>query len=255
MSDTETPPLDTVFGDFVKNEDEEYDVEELAEPWHRMIQQQWTINMFSILIRLGEVLNERYLVEYKLGFGGGSTVWMALDLRDRENVALKVMMTPGEWGENEIRIQDEIIKNVHDTSHLVIYIATFFLPRDNGSRHRVLVYPLMGLCIDLPTLEKIPMATHLYERNCMWGMTSLNGLSTSAKYEALGRPLKQIIPFVDPWKFLETDIRKNSTLVTSVYRKSFPILSFNAATHLCNITPQTDFINKIQASPVICGAI
>ena len=31
----------------------------------------------------------------------------------------------------------------------------------------------------------------------MWGMTSLDSLSTSAKYEALGRPLKQIIPFVD----------------------------------------------------------
>lgn len=71
------------------------------------------------------------------------------------------MMTPGEWGENEIRIQDEIIKNVYDTSYLVIYTATFFLPRNNGSRHRVLVYPLMGPCIDLPTLEKIPMATRM----------------------------------------------------------------------------------------------
>jgi serine/threonine protein kinase len=86
---------------------------------------------------------------------------MALDLRDKKNVALKVMMTPGEWGENEIRIYDEIIKSVHDTSHLVIYTATFFLPRDNGTRRRVLVYPLMGPCIDLPTLEKIPMATRM----------------------------------------------------------------------------------------------
>jgi serine/threonine protein kinase len=34
----------------------------------------------------------------------------------------------------------------------------------------------------------------------MWGMTSLDGLSTSSKYEALGRPLKQTIPFVDLWK-------------------------------------------------------
>ena len=29
MSDTETPGLHTGFGDFVKNKDEEYDVEEL----------------------------------------------------------------------------------------------------------------------------------------------------------------------------------------------------------------------------------
>lgn len=34
----------------------------------------------------------------------------------------------------------------------------------------------------------------------MWGMTSFDGLSTSAKYEVLGRPLKQIIQFVDLWK-------------------------------------------------------
>lgn len=34
----------------------------------------------------------------------------------------------------------------------------------------------------------------------MWGMACLDGLSTSEKYKALGRPLKQTIPFVDLWK-------------------------------------------------------
>lgn len=35
----------------------------------------------------------------------------------------------------------------------------------------------------------------------MWGMASLDGLSRSAKYKALGRPLKQKIPsIVDLWK-------------------------------------------------------
>lgn len=35
----------------------------------------------------------------------------------------------------------------------------------------------------------------------MWGMASLDGLSRSAKYKALGRPLKQRIPsIVDIWK-------------------------------------------------------
>jgi hypothetical protein len=47
------------------------------------------------------------------------------------------MIYPGEWGKNEIQIQDEIIKNVQDTSHLVLYIATFFIFRDNGCRHKV----------------------------------------------------------------------------------------------------------------------
>lgn len=100
MTDTETPPLDTVFGDFVKNE-EEYDVEELAEPWHRYRIQddpKTTDDQYVLYpIRLGEVLNERYLVEHKLGFGGSLTVWMALDLRDKKNVALKVTYDDS-WG-------------------------------------------------------------------------------------------------------------------------------------------------------------
>jgi hypothetical protein len=34
----------------------------------------------------------------------------------------------------------------------------------------------------------------------MWGMVPLHNLNRRAKYEALGRPLKQTIPFVDLWK-------------------------------------------------------
>lgn len=34
----------------------------------------------------------------------------------------------------------------------------------------------------------------------MWGMAPLHNLNRSAKYEAVGRPLKQTIPFVDLWK-------------------------------------------------------
>lgn len=40
----------------------------------------------------------------------------------------------------------------------------------------------------------------LNERNCMWGMAPLQHLSRSAKYKALGRPLKQTIPSVKLWK-------------------------------------------------------
>ena len=43
-------------------------------------------------------------------------------------------------------------------------------------------------------------AIDLNARNCMWGMSPIDGLSRSTKYELLGRPLKQTIPFVDLWK-------------------------------------------------------
>ncbi|KAJ5206821.1 hypothetical protein N7472_003269, partial [Penicillium cf. griseofulvum] len=53
-------------------------------------------------ICLGEVLNERYLIDHKLGFGGGSTVWMTYDLQDKRDVTLEVLtfkaMASQHWG-------------------------------------------------------------------------------------------------------------------------------------------------------------
>lgn len=95
-----TRPDDTSdFGDFVSNEDEGLDLEEVVEPWHKYAIKE-TPNVFYP-IYLGEVLNERYLVEHKVGFGGGSTVWMAHDLHDKRDVALKVMSL-GDWGGKRI---------------------------------------------------------------------------------------------------------------------------------------------------------
>ncbi|KAB8274367.1 hypothetical protein BDV30DRAFT_237807 [Aspergillus minisclerotigenes] len=93
------------FGDFVRDEDEEADLEEIVEPWHNYDEE--TERVFYP-IRLGEVLNERYLVEHKISFGGFSTAWMAHDLQEKRDVALKVMCL-GDWAESEIYIQDKII--------------------------------------------------------------------------------------------------------------------------------------------------
>ena len=159
MSNPEAYPEDTVdFGDFPKNQDEKYDIEELAEPWHRYTTEDNQYVLYPIY--LGEVLNERYLVEHKLGSGGGSAVWMAFDLQDKRNVALKVMAL-GQWADNETRMQDEIIKTVQDTSGLVIYTATFSLFRDDGNCHRVLVFPVKGRVIPDFMLEKTPMAVRM----------------------------------------------------------------------------------------------
>lgn len=138
----------------VRTKDEELDLEEVVEPLHKYDPKE---NHVFYPIYLGEVLHQRYLIEHKLGFGGCSTVWMAHDLQEKKDVALKVMAL-WDLGDNEKSIQDEIIQNVQDTSHLVTYLATFLLP-GNKSHHRVLVFPLLGPCIYPVTLEKIPMAT------------------------------------------------------------------------------------------------
>lgn len=93
--------------------------------------------MVKHLDSVHQVLNERYLVEHKFDRGGGTTVWMAFDLQDKKD---KVMAL-GKWIDNELRIQDEAVKSVRDTSRLVIYAATFVQPRDDSRHHRVLVFP------------------------------------------------------------------------------------------------------------------
>jgi serine/threonine protein kinase len=286
MANTEASPGDTTdFGDFVKDEEEELDLEELVEPWHRYDTEDNEYVLYPI--HLGEVLNERYLVEHKLGFGGGSTVWMAFDLQDERDVALKVM-APGEWGDNETRIQDEI-KTVQDTSRLVLYTATFFLPRDNDkSYHRVLVFPMKGPSICTLSLQRTPMASRmsaarqlletvaslhkagiihrgestffylvvlytnkntidLNARNCMWGMAPIDGLSRSAKYDLLGRPLKQTIPFVDLWKKgeLVSPVKVPDDLRTD----EFYLCDFGLAKKIGDLTTQRGYPPMHYCSP------
>ncbi|KAJ5129871.1 uncharacterized protein N7515_005910 [Penicillium bovifimosum] len=268
MANIEASPVNTPdFGDFVKNEEEELDLEELVEPWHRYETEDNQYVLYPI--HLGEVLNERYLVEHKIGFGGGSTVWMAFDLQDKRDVALKVM-TLGKWSDNETRIQDEIIKTVQDTSRLVIYTATFFLSRDDKSYHRVLVFPMKGPSICTLTLKRTPMASRmsaarqlletvaslhkagiihrdLNARNCMWGMTPMDGLSRSAKYELLGRPLKQTIPFVDLWKKgeLVSPVKVPDNLRTD----EFYLCDFGLAKKIGDLTTQRGYPPMHYCSP------
>ena len=156
---------DSEFGNFVTNEDQTDEIEFISEPWHQYDEGDGSDNARMFYpICIGEVLDVRYLVEHKIGFGGFSTVWMAHDLQEKRDVALKVMCL-GDWAEAEACIQDRIIQDVQDTSHLVTLLDTFLLPRPAGNNrhHRVLVFPLMGPCLCSLMLKKmsIPMATRM----------------------------------------------------------------------------------------------
>jgi serine/threonine protein kinase len=127
------------WGDTVDS-DGEADVEDASEPLERYEQGLYYPTC------IGEVLAEKYRIEHKLGHGGFSTVWMAHHLPGKKDVALKIM-TPGEAGEREYKMQNEITSHVRDTSRLITYQDTFLL-RGARDYHRVLVFPLQG-----PTLR------------------------------------------------------------------------------------------------------
>ena len=104
-------------GYFASNEDEEDEVEEGAED--SVVYDKEKGSRMFYPIRIGEVLDQRYQVDHKIGHGGFSTVWMAYDLQDKKDVALKVMAS-GDSGEHEYQMHDGIRQSVEDTSHLLL---------------------------------------------------------------------------------------------------------------------------------------
>lgn len=145
------------FGDFVATPHEEFDVEWVNEDWLQYDLEETSRVFYPI--RFGEVLQGRYVIEHKIRFGGFSTVWMAHDLHDKRDVALKVMCA-GNWGERELLVQDQIFQSVQDTSHLATYSATFLL-RGQHCYHRVFVFPLLGPCLDSLRVKEMSLPARI----------------------------------------------------------------------------------------------
>ncbi|KAL4867055.1 kinase-like domain-containing protein [Aspergillus spectabilis] len=125
-----------------------------------------------------------------MSFGGTSTVWMTHDLHDKRDVALKVLSS-GECAEIEIQKQDRILELVQDTSQLILVLplkspcVDFFVMRKMSIASRMST--AKQLLVAVENLHKAGIVYRdLNYRNCM-----------SAKYEALGRPQKANIPYVE----------------------------------------------------------
>lgn len=121
---------------------------------------------------IGEVLADRYRIDHKLGHGGFSVVWMAHDLLDKRDVALKVMV-PGHHAEHEYSMQREVIGMIRDTSRLLLFHDTFLLPSPHG-RHRVLVFPLYGPNLRDYAREKVVTARMVAARQLLQALSQLH---------------------------------------------------------------------------------
>lgn len=93
-------------------------------------------------IYIGEVLFDRYRIEHKLGHGNYSVVWMAYDLRDHKEVALKIMI-PRNKGEREYHFQAETRRALKDWANLNLFQEAFLLKGSQG-QYRMLVFSLQG---------------------------------------------------------------------------------------------------------------
>ncbi|RDL30146.1 uncharacterized protein BP5553_10424 [Venustampulla echinocandica] len=203
------------YGDFVDSDTDDYDeVEFYAEPLQRYRE------FLYYPICIGEVLVQRYRIVHKLGHGGFSTVWMAHDIHEKRDVALKILIS-GQDGSYEQLMQNKIIQAVQDTSHLITYQATFYLPGHEGTQHQVLVFPLRGpnlvTCLREKSLATRMSAARqllvalkglhdarivhrdLNKAAVMWDIISLDQYDTAIKYQYLGRPKKVDLSWL-PWK-------------------------------------------------------
>ena len=95
---------------------------------------------------LGEVLNQRYVVESKLGWGGFSAVWMAFDKKTRTMVALKISSSGA--GDDAI-MHDQLSETIcENPSPLVLYHdKSTILGETDGNRGptKSLFFPYVGL--------------------------------------------------------------------------------------------------------------
>ncbi|KAE9378586.1 kinase domain-containing protein [Stipitochalara longipes BDJ] len=253
-------------GSYVDSDDE-VNIEDEAEAIEQYFSE---APYFPVLI--GQVLNQRYRIEHKLGHGGFSTVWMAYDMQTTTGVALKIAVA-GAGGEKERWIQDEIRHSVQSPSRLVLYQHFFYVSSHRGN-HLVLVLPVCGPSLNV-RLRQASMAARmsaawqllqalgdihssgfvhrdLSTSNVMWGMASLDNLDTNQKYQHLGRPEKMKIIAPDGWAILHSgwraDLVKAVVVPESLIRGNVYLSDFGLA-----IRNGTSVDRKLQTPARFCA--
>ncbi|PYH93055.1 kinase-like protein [Aspergillus ellipticus CBS 707.79] len=100
-------------------------------------------------VHIGHVLNGKYQVVAKLGYGVTSTVWLARNLSDAKYVALKVYVC-GTQRNHELGVYDRI--NNAETDHMgrsfIRKLFGHFLLDGPRGRHLCLVHQPLGLSVD-----------------------------------------------------------------------------------------------------------
>ncbi|WEW59075.1 hypothetical protein PRK78_004544 [Emydomyces testavorans] len=171
-------------------------------------------------IQIGEILNQTYRIFHKIHHGGFSTVWLAQDLKNQRNFAIKIMVS-GSSGEHDYQMQTAIHQTVTDISHLVLYENVFLL-RGPQSSHFAFVFPLFGPSVGSLVGKQLHIATRMHGAkqllqalanlhkvgfvhrdinvmNVLWGSALPENLSVADKYKILGRPQRMLIQS-DTWK-------------------------------------------------------
>ncbi|KAI6911462.1 kinase-like protein [Hortaea werneckii] len=100
-------------------------------------------------VRLGDVLNDRYKVIGKLGFGSASTVWLCRDLQKQyKYVALKVYINSSKY-HRELPIYEEMndLQSTHEGQKYIRKTYDSFELQGPHGRHICLVHQPLGISL------------------------------------------------------------------------------------------------------------
>ncbi|RAL01305.1 kinase-like protein [Aspergillus ibericus CBS 121593] len=137
-------------------------------------------------VYIGEVLNHRYQVVGKLGYGSTATVWLCRDLLNHCYVALKVYIASTSTTQ-EIAVYDHLktIQSNHaGQSCLRPLIEIFQVSNPDGHRnHTCLVHPPLGISLDqlLPLLPDKVMSSAMVRTTMRNVLAALDFLQTEAR--------------------------------------------------------------------------
>eukprot|EP00898_Chlorokybus_atmophyticus_P009154 jgi/Chlat1/923/Chrsp108S01360 len=99
-------------------------------------------------VQVGDTFaNGRYVVERKLGWGHFSTVWMALDSKLQQHVALKIQKSAPQYKEaalDEITILQQVTDGDKDGAYGVVRLLDHFEHQGPHGRHVCMVMEMLG---------------------------------------------------------------------------------------------------------------
>ena len=125
-------------------------------------------------VHIGEILLNRYIILQKLGWGGSSTTWMALDTKHKNYVAIKIQKSAQQninTAYDEVEILTEIEKHINDKEWIeslnkywednpdklkkgmikdhtqILHLLNSFIYHGQNGKHFCLVFEIMGMSL------------------------------------------------------------------------------------------------------------
>jgi serine/threonine protein kinase len=151
---------------------------------------------------IGEVINNKFFLLYKIGYGSFSSVWLTYDISDDNFYAMKIQ-TPNDYDEGiqELKIYDMIQKICKENESLMTIKQYFIMVKDEKKYVCMLMDLMAGTLYDVIKTDKYN-----------------NGLP-SESVKKVETQLMDAIKILHNFDIIHTDIKPENILVCGINKK------------------------------------